>query len=257
MSEIAFLLKKILTPLILPPTSLLLCAVLGLLLLNRWPRIGRILAWTGVVAVLVLSLPFTASLLLDVTVVESGLKSDAARGAQAIVILGGGRKSAPEYGGSALSAAALERVQYGAKLAGEAHLPILVTGGKVFGPGPAEGEIMATTLRQSFATDARWIEDGARDTHENAVLSAALLKVEGIHTVLLVTHDLHQRRALREFTAAGIKAIPAPVTTVGRGEGAASIAERMPNAGALGLSSQVLHEIIGTAILAPRTAEVR
>jgi uncharacterized SAM-binding protein YcdF (DUF218 family) len=257
MSETAFLLKKILAPLILPPTGLLLCAALGLLLLNRWPRIGKLLAWTGIVLVLALSLPFTASLLVDAVVVESGLKSDGARSAQAIVILGGGRKNAPEYGGSTLSAAALERVRYGAKLASEVQLPILVTGGNVFGSGPSEAEVMAATLRQSFASEAKWIEDRARDTHDNAVLSAAMLKAEGIHTVLLVTHDLHQRRALREFAAAGITTIPAPVTIAGRSDGKVSVAQRLPNAGALSLSSQALHEIIGTAVLAPRTAEVR
>ena len=257
MSETAFLLKKILAPLVLPPTGLLLCAGLGLLLLNRWPRVGKVLAWTGVVSVLVLSLPFTASLLMNAIVVESGLKTDQASTAQAIVILGGGRKNAPEFGGSTLSALALERVRYGAKLASEVRLPILVTGGNVFGSGPSEAEIMAVTLRQSFASDAKWIEDRARDTHDNAVLSAALLKADGIRTVLLVTHDLHQRRALREFAAAGINAIPAPVTTAGPSTGEVNVAQRMPNAGSLSQSSQALHEIIGTAILAPRTAKVR
>jgi uncharacterized SAM-binding protein YcdF (DUF218 family) len=257
MSEAAFLLKKILAPLILPPTGLLLCAALGLLLLNRWPRLGKLLAWTGIVLVLALSLPSTASLLMNAVAVQSGLESDRARTAQAIVILGGGRKNAPEYAGSTPSSAALERVRYGAKLAGEMRLPILVTGGNVFGSGPSEAEVMAVTLRQSFASEVKWIEDRARDTHDNAVFSAALLKASGIHTVLLVTHDLHQRRALREFAAAGITAIPAPVTTAGRSDGEVSVSQRMPSAGALHLSSQVLHEIIGTAILAPRTAEVR
>lgn len=257
MSEIAFLLKKILTPLILPPTGLLLCAALGLLLLNRWPRLGKVLAWGGVVLLLVLSLPFTASLLINAVVVESGLETGAARTAQAIVILGGGTKYAPEYGGSTLSAAALERVRYGAKLAGATRLPILVTGGNVFGSGPSEAQVMAATLRQSFASDVQWLEDRARDTHDNAVFSAAVLKANGIRTVLLVTHDFHLRRALREFSAAGIEAIAAPVTTAGRNGGTSSISQQLPNAGALGLSSQALHEIIGIAILAPRTAEVR
>lgn len=257
MSEFAFALKKILTPLILPPTGLLLCIVLGLLLLKRWPRLGAFLAWTGVVLLLALSLPITSSELTNALVVESGVNTDRARTAEAVVILGGGRKGAPEYGGVTLSALALERVRYGAKLASETRLPVLVTGGNVFGTGPSEAEIMAATLRQSFATDVKWIEDRARDTHGNAVLSAALLKASGIHTILLVTHDVHQQRALREFTAAGIDAIPAPVTTVGQGGGPANFAELMPNASALKLSSQALHEMIGIAILAPRTAEVR
>lgn len=259
MNEAAFLLKKILTPLILPPTGPLLCAVLGLLLLSRWPRLGRTLAWTGVSLVLFLSLPFTASMLLETVVVESGLPSDAARRAQAIVILGGGRKHAAEYGGSTLTAPALERVRYGAKLARETRLPVLVTGGNVFGAGPSEGELMAATLRDAFGIEAKWIEDQSRDTHGNAVLSAVMLKAAGIHAVLLVTHDIHQRRALREFAAAGIEAVAAPVSMASRGQRAegGTFAESLPSAGTLNLSSQILHEIIGTAILAPRTAEVR
>lgn len=256
MTDLLFLLKKIITPLVLPPTGPLLFALLGMLLLGRWPRFGKLLTWSALLVLLVLCLPVTAALLANAVAVDSRPTAADLRAAQAIVILGGGRKAAPEYGGMTLSALALERARYGAKLARETRLPVLVTGGNVFGSGPSEAQLMAQTLRESFDTDTRWIEGRARDTHDNAVYSAKMLEAEGVRTVLLVTHDIHERRAMREFAATGLSAIPAPVSMAPR-RAPASISERLPNAGALVLSTQALHEIIGTAILAPRTAEVR
>lgn len=252
MGELAFLLKKILTPLLLPPTSLLLCIALGLSMMRRWPRLGKFAAWGALTVLIVLSLPATARLLADSIVVESAVATAAGRDAQAIVILGGGRIVAPEYGGMTVSGATLERVRYGAKLARELRLPVLVTGGAVFGSGPTEGELMAATLRDSFAVPVQWIESGSRDTHQNAVLSAAMLKAAGVRSVLLVTSDLHERRALREFNAAGISAVPAPVSTAAHA-GKKSLPEQLPNVGALNQSVQVLHEIVGTLLLAPGT----
>ena len=57
-----------------------------------------------------------------------------ARSAQAIVILGGGvRRNAPEYGGDTVGRLTLDRVRYGAFVARATGLPVLVTGGVVRG----------------------------------------------------------------------------------------------------------------------------
>lgn len=253
MAEFAFLLKKTLTPLVLPPTSLLLCILLGLILLRRWPRLGRAACWTGVLVLLTLSLPPTAELLVRSIAVDSAVGSEAARSAQAIVILGGGATAAPEYGGASVSTATLERVRYGAKLARELQLPVLVTGGSPLDRHPSEASLMAATLRQSFGVEPKWLEEKSVDTHQNAVMSAAMLKAAGIGRVLLVTHDLHERRALREFAAVNIDAVPASVSTVS-GSGKWRFPQLLPNAYSLSLSSQALHEILGTLVLAPGKA---
>lgn len=253
MAESAFFLKKTLTPLVLPPTSLLLCIVLGLLLLRRWPRLGKAACWTGVLLLLTLSLPSTAEWLVRSIAVDSAVGSEAARSAQAIVILGGGAIAAPEYGGASVNGATLERVRYGAKLAHELQLPVLVTGGAPFGNRASEANLMAATLRQSFGVEPKWLEENSVDTHQNAVMSAAVLKAAGISNVLLVTHDLHERRALREFAAARIDAIPASVSSVS-GSGKRPLPQLLPNAYSLYLSSQALHEILGTLVLAPGKA---
>src|SRR5688500_8208033 len=125
--------KKIITALVLPPSGPLLITVLGLLLRRRWARTGVALTWTGVIILFLLSLPSVSTALLQASVDEITFDADRARTAQAIVILGGGRKEAPEYGGKTISELALERVRYGAMLARELQLPILVTGGAVYG----------------------------------------------------------------------------------------------------------------------------
>ncbi len=250
LAAVFFLAKKVLTPLILPPTGPLLLTMVGLALISRWPRIGRVLAWSGALVLLLLALPATSALLVDIVNMESGLQGSRAQSAQAIVILGGGRRTAPEYGGETVSSATLERIRYGAKLAKERNLPVLVTGGAVF-QGTPEAQLMAQALRESFAVEVRWIENRSRDTHENAVFSSAVLHGAGVKTVLLVTHDLHERRGAAEFSAAGIDAVPAPVSTIARG-GHDNWSQRLPNAAALQLSSAALHEVLGNLLLAPR-----
>src|SRR5690606_27141357 len=110
--------KAVLKALVLPPTGPLLLAVLGLALLARRPRAGRVLAAAGVGLLLVLSLPIVAAALLRLLDDTPPLDLAQARSAQALVILGGGtRRNAAEYGGDTLGRLTLERVRYGARVA--------------------------------------------------------------------------------------------------------------------------------------------
>lgn len=249
--DILFFTKKLLSALVLPPTSLVLLIVLGLMLLRRWPRIGATFAWLGSLGLLALSLPLTASKLMDIASASPPLDYAVAREASAVVILGGGRRHAPEYGGETISESTLERVRYGAKVARELDLPILVTGGVVYGHGAAEGTLMAQALQTSFGVPATWIESRSRDTHENALYSAEILREAGIDTIVLVTHDYHQRRSLAEFSATGLRAIPAPVTAAPL-ERDRTFLEHLPDANALRLSTIALRELLGYFVLAPR-----
>jgi uncharacterized SAM-binding protein YcdF (DUF218 family) len=239
--------KKIITALVLPPSGPLLIVVLGLLLRRRWARTGLALTWTGVVILFLLSLPLVSTALLQACVDEITFDTDSARTAQAIVILGGGRKEAPEYGGQTISELALERVRYGAILARELQLPILVTGGAVYGRGVPEGSLMARVLEQSFATPAKWVESRSRDTHENALYSDQILEKQGIETIVLVTQDFHMRRGTAEFKAVGMRVIPAPVSYA-RAERHRGFPEHLPNAHALRNSAFAIHELLGDLV---------
>lgn len=203
-------LKAFLKAVVLPPTGPLVVAAIGLAMLRRRPRIGRWLAYAGVLSLLLLSVPALSNLLRLCVDGAPVLDLDRAKSAQAIVILGGGtRRDAPEYGGDTLGHLTLERVRYGARVARLTGLPVLVTGGSVLG-GETEAALMRQSLEGEFGVGVRWAEDRSRDTHENAVRSAAILRADGIKRVVLVAHDFDMRRANAEFAAAGIETIAAP-----------------------------------------------
>jgi uncharacterized SAM-binding protein YcdF (DUF218 family) len=240
-----FLLIKLLTALVMPPMSLLLLALLALMLIKRSPTISRMALWFSIACLFLLSLPIVSHglvALLD----APPLDAKGAKAAQAIMILGGGLiRETPEYGDT-LSAPSLARTRYGAKLAKEFKLPILVTGGQVFG-GQPEAEVMAATLASEFGVPPRWIEKHSRNTAENARFSAELLQADKIRTVILVTDNTHMRRALAHCEAAGLLCYSGPVSIASHVSD--SWIEQLPNAGAMQTSSVALHELLANLIL--------
>ena len=129
-----WLIKAVLKALVLPPTGPLLLSDVGLGMLGRYPRAGRALAVAGVLIVLILSVPAVAGALLRSIGTSAPLDLERARSAQALVILGGGtRRNAVEYGGDTLGWRTLERVRYGARVARLTGLPVRVSGGAVLG----------------------------------------------------------------------------------------------------------------------------
>lgn len=197
--------------LVLPPTAPLLIAVIGLVISRRHPRSGRALTATGVIALLLLSLPVVASMLIRIVDDSPPLDFARASDAQAIVILGGGvRRDAPEYGGATMNRLTLERLRYGARVARELKLPVLVSGGRASVALPAEAMLMKTALQGEFGIPVRWTEDRSINTHENAVMSAAILRADGVRRIVLVAHGFDMPRATAEFAAAGVETVPAP-----------------------------------------------
>jgi uncharacterized SAM-binding protein YcdF (DUF218 family) len=200
-------LKTALKNLFLPPAGPLLIALAGLLLIKRRPVLGRSLVFVGLATLWLLSTPIVANSLQRMAEQYPPLDLRAASTAQAIVILGGGgqRLYAPEYDGTAAGPILLERLSYGAYVAHETQLPVLVTGMKV------EASAMHATLARNFGIETHWIDNRAYDTFENARNSAQILKADGIQRIILVTHGTHMRRAVEEFRAAGLDVIPAPL----------------------------------------------
>ena len=209
-----FLLKKILAALILPPAGPILLALFGLWLLRaksrRWQHGGAALATLSLLGLLVLSLPVVGNALMAPLEPHPPIAPEQLRRVQAIVILGGGSYfAAPEYGGDTVSHYTLERLRYGARLGRESSLPVLVTGGAPFG-GRAEAESMREALERDFGIKVRSVESAARDTAENARLSAPLLKAAGVTRIALVSHGWHLPRAIELFEKQGIEVTPAP-----------------------------------------------
>lgn len=242
----AIWLKALIKTLVLPPTGLLLLAAVGLAVGRRYPRMGRALAAVGVAGLLALSIPVVAEFLVGFVDTSVPFELEAARTAKAVVILGGGRRrDAPEYGGDTMATLTLERVRYGARVARLTGLPVLVSGGSVLG-GKPEARIMADALERELGVPVRWIESRSRTTHDNAVLSADLLKREGIDRIVLVTHVFDTRRAIAEFEAQGLSVVVAP--TGGHGTGENTIFDYLPSMGGLSRSYYATYEIVANLV---------
>ncbi len=238
-------LKTFFKALVLPPAGPLLVALIGLALWRARPRLARALAAVGIGALLLLSLPVVSSALLLAASDSRVFDPAAARDAQAIVILSGGlRRDAPEYGGDTLGRLSLERTRYGAKVARETGLPVLVTGG-AYGRTRPEAHVMREALEREFGVRVRWVEDRARTTRENAQLSAQILRPLGVERVVLVVHAFDVRRARLEFERAGLAVLPAP-TLIPR-PAVAGIADFLPSAAALQSSYYAMYELFGYA----------
>lgn len=236
------LLHQLLGALILPPLLYLLPALVGYGLLRRHPVLGRKLLLVAVVLAYLLSLPVTAMWLNRSLERYPPLTLAQARTAQAIVVIGGGVKLAPEYGTSVLSGAASQRLQYGAWLSRQTGLPLLVSGGSPLG-GEPEALVMARMLQQHYGLKARWLEPNSRTTQENAHFSQMLLARDGVQRIVLVTQAWHMWRALPRFEQAGLQVLPGSTGYVrydGRG-----LVHWLPNGLAMQETHQALRERVG------------
>lgn len=242
--------------LILPPANLFLLVAIGLLLWRRWPRAGRAVAATGFALLAFLSTPAGASFFVaPLERMTAPLHAPERAGAQAIVVLAAGRlRQAPEYGGRDIpDYIALARLRYAAHLQRLTGLPVLVSGGNgSSGTDPdaddrayTKADAMAVALSVDFGVPVRWIERRSRDTGENASYSAALLRADGIHRILLVTDAMHMPRARVAFERAGLAVVDAP--TMFFGDQARSLAAWVPSAEGMRRSWYAIYELLGIA----------
>ena len=239
--------KLLLKALVLPPAAPLVIAIVGLALIDRHRRLGRSLATLGVLLLVLVSLPAVADFLVRFVDDSPPFNVAQASAAQAIVILGGGiKRAAPEYGGDTMGRLTLERVRYGARVARMTNLPVMVVGGRPSSSTEPEGAIMRAALEDEFGVKVRWIEDRSQNTHENAVMAAAILLPAGVTRVVLVAHGFDMPRATAEFAAAGVATIPAPTGLLPRRRDEALL-DYVPSAEALQWSYYALYELYANA----------
>jgi uncharacterized SAM-binding protein YcdF (DUF218 family) len=248
-------LKPLLKALVLPPASLLLLCLLGLLLAWRNKRIGTWLAWSGFVGLWLLSCNAVA-LWLNQQLVASPpaatVQQLRAARVQAIVILGGGvNQKVAEYGSQArLSQPSAERLHYGLWLAHQLQVPVAFSGGVGWlAQGQQQVTEGATARRQAieeYGVTLRWVEERSRDTVENARLITPMLRKDGVERIALVTHAWHMPRSLAAFRKMPLTVVPAGtgyLETQGP-----SWLEWLPSAGGLRTSTIVLHEWLGMLV---------
>ncbi|MDP5007869.1 MAG: YdcF family protein [Glaciimonas sp.] len=246
------ILNNIVSVLLLPPTCFVLLCFIGWLLRRRWPRFGVTVSATALLLLLIFSTK--AGALLLVAPLENRTQVLASTGgAQAIVVLGGGRlANAPEYGGRDIpSYWELARLRYAAKLHRESGLPILVTGGVPEGGViDTEATIMARTLTEDFSVPVKWLEGASDNTAQNANFSAKILRQENIQHILLVTDAMHMSRSVAAFKRAGLHVLAAP--TIFFSHDRLSVLDFIPGGEGLRRSHYAAHEWLGIAWYALR-----
>ena len=247
-------LKPLLTTLALPPVSLLLLALLGLVLSLRQKQAGLTLAIVSVLLLSLLSCHGSAVWLARNALPQFAPLPVAqlkARKVQAIVVLGGGvLPQAPEYGQSQPGPHTAARLRYGVRLARQSALPLGFTGGLGWAASGAqtdsEAVVAARVAQQDYGMALRWNEAESRDTAGNARLLAPLLRKDGVQRIALVTDAWHMPRAVAAFERAGLAVTPAPMGYVLPVESA--LLEWLPSAQGLQASRQVLREWLALAV---------
>lgn len=210
-------LKPILTALLLPPGGPLLLIFLAGLLARRFLRTARAVVLASSLAMWLLACDATAYGLNRLLLTTyPPLSAEDAHKAQAIVVLGGGvDQFAPEYGSEELTDTAYKRLAYAAQLAKRTPLPMLYAGGKGWAASDAqlhsEAEVAALTTQRDFGLQIQWMDSDSRDTRENALRAFEVLSPLAKTRILLVTHDWHMQRSLRNFQQAGFEVTPAPM----------------------------------------------
>lgn len=198
------------------------------------------LALIGLLAAL--AMPWTSAHLQRCLETDPPLAEPAdLRGVQAIVVLGSDFVGyAPELGGDTVGAMTLQRLHYAARLHRQTGLPLLVTGGEIGRGGRTLATCMAEVLQRDFDVPVRWLEHRARNTRENVLFSAALLRGAGIGHVCVVTHGFHMHRARRGFARCGFEVVAAP--TLCRHRPTPLPRDFKPDSGSLYRSSMAVRE---------------
>ncbi|MGI9302041.1 MAG: YdcF family protein [Gammaproteobacteria bacterium] len=238
------LIVKLAKALVLPPGINIVMLVLGIALWARHPAMAKSLVVIGALTLWLLSTPVFMSWLTRPLESTPPLSISETRNLvpEAIVVLGGGRRTAPAYGAQTVSTRALERVRYAARLKRATGLPLAVVGGSVSGEGVPEAVLMKEVLEDEFNVQVDFTEGTSRNTAQNA-LNASRLPIA--RKILLVTDAAHMPRARQAFQSTGFIVTPAPVHFRTTGVSHRRAFDWVPSVRALSISRDTLHEYLG------------
>lgn len=244
---ILFLVKKCLTPFLIPP-GLFVMLLLGSGLSqtgkgNR--RHGLLLCFIGLLLWLFSTAPFSDLLLKNL---EKGLTIPAAVQGDVIVVLGADiHDEAEDLSGKGVPGRdSMERLVTAARLEKRLKIPVIVSGGAVFPGSRPEAPAMKRILVDlGVPADRVIIEDRSRDTAENARYSQEICVRHGYRKAVLLTSSYHMKRALQAFQKNGMAVTPFPANLRTRGHGRYGFSSYLPSASNLTDTARCLKEYLG------------
>jgi uncharacterized SAM-binding protein YcdF (DUF218 family) len=206
-----FALQKIIWFLVLPPASLILLMLFGMVMSGKRRRLRRLFIFSGVFLLYLLSLgPVADTLLKPLESAAHPLKGPPGP-ADAVVVPGGGSVDRSWIGAPPVpNSETYTRLVTGVELAKKKNIPLVLAGGN--------GEPFATTLNDAdvmakaayamgMPPDRVIIENRSKNTPENAREVRKLLKG---NRIILATSAYYMKRAVAMFTRQGFSVIPAP-----------------------------------------------
>ena len=237
-----------LLPILIYPLGFALLLCITALALSFAGR-ARALRISIVVAVILLWLASTQAFagLLTVILVEQNpsVPIETISPKDVVIVLGGGLAQPAHLGQSG------DRVMQAALLwrAGKAH-SIIVTGGNLpWEPASTTDAGFAAELLQAYGVppDSIIVESNSRNTHENAINTAAIWRERHFRSGLLVTSATHMPRALASFRKAGLEVTPWAADFRGHYP-PYSVFDFLPDAYSLDMTTTAIKEWLGLAV---------
>ena len=163
-----------------------------------------------------------------------------------VIVLGGGLAKPAHIGPTG------DRVMQAERLwrAGNVQ-SIIVTGGNLlWSRSSATDTRFAAELLQAYGVppDSIIVESNSRNTHENAINTAAIWREQHFRSGLLVTSAFHMRRALASFRKVGLDVAPWPADLPDQYPLVNSVFDFLPDAGALQRTTIALTEWLGLVV---------
>jgi uncharacterized SAM-binding protein YcdF (DUF218 family) len=207
-----FLLKKILTPFLLPPGIFIVILLFsGLWFLYKKHRKAALLNLaTGFALWLLAVAPVSDALMQGL---ESRYQIPKDPQGDVIILLGGGVYDGVEdfSGIGAPSDDMLSRIITAVRLQKKMNIPIIISGGAVFPGHPSEALIDKRVLTDlGVPTEKIILEEKSRDTFGNAQYTKAICERYQFKKPLLVTSAYHMDRAVWSFRKFNVDVTPFP-----------------------------------------------
>jgi len=243
----AFTLSKLLSLLVYPLSFSLLLCVLALLFSSlRWARGSFYTLLLAAGWLYLCSTALFADFLmgtLERDFVPRAMSVIAP--ADAIVLLGGAMRGDSHMGTLPDLNQHADRLVHAVALYKAGKAPaILLTGGAAEDARPEAQQMQDVLAVMGVPAKHVMLENASRDTHDNAVNSARLLKARGMHRILLVTSAFHMRRAVALFEGQGLEVVPAP-TDYQQLVAKQVLPDWLPEVSNLYQTTDALHEIVG------------
>jgi uncharacterized SAM-binding protein YcdF (DUF218 family) len=242
-----FLIKKLLTSLIVPP-GLFISALLIGALFSRKRKIPTTLLLLSAFLLYLASIAPVANTLLSP--LENHYPVPAPEDLQtceAYIVLGGGVYDGANdlFGKETLSADSTSRLVAAYALYQVVRKPVIVSGGPAYPDEVPESEIARRFLvRLGVRSEDIAVESRSRDTYENALYTGELCSGRGIDRIVLVTSAYHLKRAALLFSRYFKDITPFPADfRISRGP--ARLRDFFPDIGSLHGTSIALREALG------------